>query len=566
MRKVTDPALLAALGSPVSDPELLAQLNAPSGVLSAAQAAQAAAEDMSWGEQALAGIGGGMLNAGTNIGNMLGLVPDEDVTSQSEAYGALGDTTAGMLGQLGGEVLATAPLGVGAGSLVGRVLPGAARAAGLGNAARNAAMMATEGATEGAILAGPDNRGSGAILGGGMGGLFSGAGALGGKIIRGARGTPEGRLLRDAGVDVTPGQFSGEKSLMGVMEESKGARELITPTRQNAVDDVFFNILEEGVPPGGGVNRSLGLNDALDDVYKQFGEAYDAVRGFPVSLDGSLTRGTGMLDDEIMSLVARAPGLDDAARQRTGSWLENLMTRTNIARGKGRMRNQWNDPTLVDSGDLLKLRSEVRDRIRNARRSASPNFDEMDLLKSVEQRMTKTLEDIPAQARDLLKATDAQYGQYKTAEEILARAGDASLTPAQISAGVKATAPSRGNYARGGGRSRDLSRASKSALPFSSGKTGYSAALPSLLGGAGALAGYLTEDPTTALVGGAAGAAIPSILTAALSTTRAGRRAYRGQNVGQRVLQRTLDAYAPAGNYLNPAARAAAIAEGWRED
>ena len=529
-------------------------------------AAKTAAEDMNWGEQALAGIGGGMLNAGTNIGNMLGLVSDEDVTSQSEAYGALGDTTAGMLGQIGGEVLATAPLGMGAGALAGRVLPGAARAAGLGNAARNAAMMATEGATEGAILAGPDNRGAGAIMGGGMGGLFSGAGAVGSKLFRGARGTPEGQLLRDAGVDLTPGQFSGEKSLMGVMEESKGARELITPVRQNAVDDVFFKILEDGVPPNGTVNRSLELSDALDDVYKQFGEAYDAVRGFPVSLDGTITRGTGMLDDEINALVARAPGLDDAARQRTGSWLENLMTRTNISRGSGRMRNQWNDPTLVDSGDLLKLRSEVRDRIRNVRRSASPDFDEITLLQSVEQRMTKTLEDIPTQARELLKATDAKYGQYKTAEEILARAGDAELTPAQISAGVRATAPSKGSYARGGGRSRDLSKAAKRALPFSSGKTGYSSALPTALGAAGALAGYITEDPTTALVGAGAGASIPRILTAALSTTRAGRRAYRGQNRVQGWGQYGLDKYAPAGNYLNPAVRAAAIAEGWRED
>ena len=63
----------------------------------------------------LAGIGSGMVNVGRQVGNMLGIVDDEEIAKQAEMDKALLDTTAGKVGRFGGEVAATLPLGMGAG-------------------------------------------------------------------------------------------------------------------------------------------------------------------------------------------------------------------------------------------------------------------------------------------------------------------------------------------------------------------------------------------------------------------------------------------------------------------
>ena len=525
-------------------------------------AAKTAAEDMNWGEQALAGIGGGMLNAGTNIGNMLGLVSDEDVTSQSEAYGALGDTTAGMLGQIGGEVLATAPLGMGAGALAGRVLPGAARAAGLGSAARNAGIMATEGATEGAILAGPGQRGQGAVLGAGLGGTVSGIGSAAGRMVRGAPVDAQAQRLLDAGVDLTPGQVN-PGGVMSQIEASMGGRQMAAGARQNAVDDTFRAILREASPTGQIDEAAHSLNNALDDVYQQFGQEYDKVRGFPISM-ANQTGGGRSLDDLIDGVVNRAPGVTDDARKAEQSWLQDLLSQTDIDRGMSGLRRKFNDPTLVDSGTILKMRSNLRTRIREKRLSGNTDYDVIRMLQSTEEQLTKMLDQLPGRNLKDLKAVDSKYGTYKLAEDILVKRGDTELTPNRMSQAVKQATES-GQYARGGGRVRDLVSAGAEKLPQKIGATGAALFAPIAGGAIGAAAGGLTGEGNLGS-GTAIGAAIPAALAAALSGTRGGRAAYRGATRGQRVLQRTLDGTKPALNYLNPAARAAAIAAGWRED
>ena len=118
---------------------------------------------MSTYERSMAGIGAGMMNVVQGAGNMAGLVDDETIAARKEIDAPLMDTTAGMMGQFGGEMVALAPLGaigtgakaVHAGVKAGGMLPTAARVL----SGRTAA-VAGESALAGGVLANPNERGT----------------------------------------------------------------------------------------------------------------------------------------------------------------------------------------------------------------------------------------------------------------------------------------------------------------------------------------------------------------------------------------------------------------------
>ncbi len=134
-------------------------------------------EGMSMGEKLGAGFISGLLNVGQGVGNMLGIVDDATITERKRLEAPLSDTTAGSVGQFGGELAALAPLG-----LVGKgaqgvnaavqgtrgMLPTATRVLSSTGGAATA-----EGALGGAILSNPNERGEGAALGAGAGLLLN---------------------------------------------------------------------------------------------------------------------------------------------------------------------------------------------------------------------------------------------------------------------------------------------------------------------------------------------------------------------------------------------------------
>ena len=159
----------------------------------------------------LEGMGAGFMDIGRSVGNMVGLVDDETVMDQRKIDEGLGGW--GKAGKITGELLATAPLGMGTGAAVGRgaaamgarrVLP-KALASSLG---RGVGRGAVEGATYGAIMADPNERGAGAVGGAAFGGALSGAGRALGKTLGKTQfvGTiPEAkrlsRLMKSSGED-----------------------------------------------------------------------------------------------------------------------------------------------------------------------------------------------------------------------------------------------------------------------------------------------------------------------------------------------------------------------------
>jgi hypothetical protein len=145
----------------------------------------------------LAGLGKGGANVYKNVANMLGFdsapsiigkhggfdlrmtdTSDEGLLAADKEYSGITDTTAGKVGEFGGELLALAPLGaVGAGAKV------AGAATKLPTAMRILGSMG-EGAIGGAILADPGDRVTGGLMGAGVGGLMTGVGSAGSRLVK----------------------------------------------------------------------------------------------------------------------------------------------------------------------------------------------------------------------------------------------------------------------------------------------------------------------------------------------------------------------------------------------
>lgn len=133
------------------------------------------------------GMGRGFVNTGRQVGNMFGLISDEEIAEARQIDKDLMATGMGITGDIVGSLAATAPLG----GAVGGAAKGLSLARGASTAARGGRALGrtlahpagrgtVEGAVYGSVYAGPGKRGEGAMwgagLGLGMGGLVKGLG------------------------------------------------------------------------------------------------------------------------------------------------------------------------------------------------------------------------------------------------------------------------------------------------------------------------------------------------------------------------------------------------------
>ena len=173
---------------------------------------------MSTYEKTMAGVGGGMLDVAQGLGNMVGLVDDEEVAAKKATDAALADTTAGSVGQMIGEGVALLPLGLAGGGLAAagaskvapqalKFLPKAVQT--LAPRIAGGATAATlEGGAGGAVLANPNERGRGAAKGAATGLLLN-------RSLAGLS-----RVGKDGLAKVTP----SANRLMDVVEGKLGRR------------------------------------------------------------------------------------------------------------------------------------------------------------------------------------------------------------------------------------------------------------------------------------------------------------------------------------------------------
>jgi hypothetical protein len=478
-------------------------------MLSAASRQQTLAE-MSGPQKFLAGMGQGAVNLGRQAANLVGLKSDEELQAAQEADRELLGTGAGRAGSIAGEILATAPVGgaIGAG---GRALGLTSK---LGRLATGAV---GQGAAEGALTAGPGNRGAGAALGAAGGAIIPAVGtaALRG-IARGIEPTSAARRLMREGVDLTPGQMNPSSSI-GQIEEAATNLPGFGPAIQRAREGAQQGWQRAAIGKGGAPGSLPGT---VDEAYQSFGPAYGQAKGFPTSpsimrtAGGDIPLATFPQTRGAFEAAARDPNVmaDVAKRKQVNAWLQNKLTQLPGA-GRGTQP--------MDSADLLKLRSDIRDQIRTAGKGAQPDDAQVAILRNAEQAITDALESqLPRQATDALRSTDRAYSQYKIIEDATRRAGDQlqGMTPSQLSAAVRAATPA-GVYARGGGGPlRQLAGAGKQVFDTRTPPTGARLAT---LGGLGWLIG---AKPAAALAGAAGLAA----------TTKAGRKVLAGGTAAQK--------------------------------
>ena len=239
------------------------------------------------------GIGRGMVDVARNVGNIMGLVDDEELAEADVLDRDLMSTKAGFTGSIVGELAATAPIGMGVGR-AGTALLQARRANIIGRGtARTLTHPATRGAVEGAAygaLLGPhEDRGFGAALGGGLGASFGGLGRLLGNAWRNFRVTsltPEAKqLMRETG-EWIPLSQSADTSLVrlmynGIVANLPVAGRKIRDQYDNAVGDLRHWVATKAHPDTPQANIALNLDDPvyvmmqkLDDYWST---AYDDV-------------------------------------------------------------------------------------------------------------------------------------------------------------------------------------------------------------------------------------------------------------------------------------------------
>lgn len=205
----------------------------------------------SFGENLLVGLDRGITHTGMQLGNMLGMVSDSEIDEAEALDKALLNTWGGGIGNVAGELIATAPIGAGVGT-AGKALTAAAAT---GNAARatkaGAAVLgnrygraAVEGTGYGAIFGGPDNRLGGAALGAGFGlgvtGLGHGLGALWQQAKVGI--LPEAKALMEKTGMFIPLSQSGTGMVRnvynGILANLPGGSTTIRRQYKDAVDDL----------------------------------------------------------------------------------------------------------------------------------------------------------------------------------------------------------------------------------------------------------------------------------------------------------------------------------------
>ena len=467
-----------------------------------------------WMDRVLAGAGRGMYNVGRHVLNMLpGGMSDQQLADAAALDAPLMDTKAGKFGSFLGESAVTAPLLGGVANVAGRAALGARVLA------NPITRGVAEGAVQGAVMADPGDKLTGALIGGTAGAVLPGAMKAGGRVIRGVEQTAGARALRARGVDLTPGQMN-PTGIANQVETAAQSLPIVGPAiktaRDNAETQFQRSVIGEGAM---GPVQGRDVHELLQSAYDSFQPAYDAAKGFPVFAKIMTNTGQDVPLGQALKAAVGAKSVlaPNSVRNSVGQVVSDAYTM--LSRGR-----------QLSSDDLLQFRSVLRQQARDAALSNdTAGRAAAKLFANAETQVTKALESqLPADAMGALRAADAKYTTYKVLEDAVAKAKDnvAGLTPAKLSQAVYAATPD-GAYARGaGGTLRDLAQQGGEAFQSVTPPTG--ARLATL----GAPAAAIYANP---MLG------IPASLgTLGLVTTQAGRRMAAGETGMQRAAQRAL--------------------------
>lgn len=507
---------------------------------------------MSDTDKVLAGTGRGMVHTANSIGNIAGLVPNSTLQTEKEIDAPLLSTGAGRFGNIAGEAAVTAPLGMGTGALAGRAAP---------ILAGPLAQGVIQGGVQGAATADPGERAKNTLVGALTGGTVAGGGRVASTAINGLGRTPAAQALIDQGVSLTPGQMN-PAGAMNQFEQAgeslPGFKQIIDPAREAAERQYQALVIQRGAAPGAApIRPSENIHDMLQQAYDSYGPLYDQARGYPTSPSIVRTAGADIPLTTSFQQASRAPGVPRSLQQSENGWLQDRLTQL---------------PRNPQSEDLLQLRSDIRQRARNAGLKTDTDSGHIANINGrAEQSVTAALNSqLPPQPLQALARADSNYGNYKIIENAVAKSKDnlAGLTPQKLSQSIYDSAADPA-YARGGGGPlRDLAQAGTQVFQTVSPPNGSRVATLAM-GGAGVLhptvglpvaAGMLGLTGTQTGRRLAAGATAPQQATQRLIASLNSRLPQPVRNVGQQLVTRgAVGAGMPAVQQYAPQALAAAL-------
>lgn len=507
---------------------------------------------MSEGDQVLAGMGRGMVHTANSVGNLVGLVPDSTLQDEKQIDAPLLSAANGRFGNIIGEAATTAPLGMGTGALVGRAAPILSGALAQG---------AIQGGVQGAATADPGQRGVNTLVGALTGGALAAGGRVANTAINGLSRTPAAQTLIDHGVSLTPGQMN-PAGAMNQFEQAgeslPGFKQIIDPAREASERQYQALVIQRGAAPGAApIRPSENIHDMLQQAYDSYAPLYQQAHGYPVRPTIMRTQGADVPLPQAFQQASRAPGVPQSLQNSENDWLQDRLTQL---------------PRNPQSEDLLQLRSDIRQRARNANLKTDTDSGHIANINSrADQAVTASLQSqLPPEPLHALATADSNYGNYKIIENAVAKSKDnlAGLTPQKLSQSIYDSAADPA-YARGaGGPLRDLAQAGTQVFQTVAPPNGSRVATLAM-GGAGVLhptvglpiaAGMLGLTGTQTGRRLAAGATVPQQATQRLIDALQNRIPQPVQNVGQQLVTRAgVGAGMPVVQQLAPQALAAAL-------
>jgi len=245
------------------------------------------------------GMGAGFMDIGRSVGNIVGLVDDETIMEQRELDEGLGGM--GKFGKFTGEMLATAPLGMGVGAGVAKgaaamgarsMLPKAVA----GTLGRGVGRAAVEGATYGGVMADPGKRVSGATGGAAFGGTLGVAGRALGKVLgkgQVTKITNEAKQLQKLTGTFIPLSQSAETGMTRMIYNAflaniPGVGGKVRGQYQHALDDARRFAAEHAIPDTAKAHNLVKLTgrETIDETIvkmKSYWDvAFDSIKKLPI--------------------------------------------------------------------------------------------------------------------------------------------------------------------------------------------------------------------------------------------------------------------------------------------
>jgi hypothetical protein len=479
-------------------------------------------QGMSGLKKFMAGVGSSAVNTAENVGNMVGMVSDEDVRTRNELEKPLMDTGAGSAGRMVGDVgqalaigggvgAAAKGLGGSAGMLTSQLAP---RATALAGRAAPYAQAGLEGAVTGAMLADdPDSRKQQALAEGGL------SAALSYVVPKAVQRVAKGLMKPKAAM--VAADEAGEFVPLSIGAESRTARMIYNDVLPfvpggGAISDQTGEVLlkehdrliQMAVPDGVNIHYKGGNADEVISELSDYWNGIDALAGakqIPIRmdvaedivLDGLPVSMRGIVSKDLKKLVYQAS--HDGSRY-----------------GKTR--------PFIDGDELVELRTQYSLKASRAKTPASAKgfSDAADLIDAA------IAKDLPNNGAQYL-AEIPKYENYLAVSDAAnaARKNSNALTTDQL---VKAAADRTGTFGKATGLEKAARRTGKE---FGKGIDNSNfwrrmAAYGMLAGGLSVLSG--TAAPMAAMYGGAK-----------LASSKGLQRSLVGLSAPQKALSRSLD-------------------------